>query len=85
MLKILNIFKEDEANTRLFQVRVPIRRSNECGYNVPADSVLDICAGQNTTVIKDSCHGDDGGPLLIKPNQNSGWAVIGLVSRGKLE
>lgn len=44
---------------------------------------LQICAGSNTTV-RDTCHGDSGGPLqVIHPLQSCMYEIIGVTSFGR--
>ncbi|KAK2829439.1 hypothetical protein Q7C36_017429 [Tachysurus vachellii] len=65
----------------LQEVQVPIVSNSDCAKVYGSNVILDnmICAGI-TQGGKDSCQGDDGGPLVVK--QNTTWVQAGIVSFG---
>ncbi|XP_026997409.1 serine protease 27-like [Tachysurus fulvidraco] len=65
----------------LQEVQVPIVSNSDCTKVYGSNIILDnmICAGLSKGG-KDSCQGDDGGPLVVK--QNTTWVQAGIVSFG---
>lgn len=67
---------------RLMAVIVPITKFSNC-KNVDAylNPELQICAGNTTKPVKDSCDGDSGGPLSLLDDQKR-FTLVGIVSDG---
>mmetsp|Transcript_1238 Transcript_1238/g.1403 ORF Transcript_1238/g.1403 Transcript_1238/m.1403 type:complete len:290 (+) Transcript_1238:46-915(+) len=82
--------KESGDGTNLLRwVDVPLTTNVECGkyypkYNITqamlCAGIIGPCDGPNQPKCKDSCHGDSGGPLAIKPEGT--WIQVGVVSWG---
>lgn len=77
--------KSEEFSNELQKVKLTIIDNKVCqnwfrqaGREMPIDDRV-ICAGFKNGG-KDACHGDSGGPLLIKINGH--YAVVGVVSTG---
>ena len=77
--------KSDSYSERLQKAKLPIIDNNVCrhwfrmaGRDMPINEKI-ICAGYKDGG-RDACHGDSGGPLLSKINDQ--WSVIGVVSTG---
>lgn len=77
--------KSDVYSERLQKVRVPIVENRVCrswfrmaGRDMQINEKI-ICAGFRDGG-RDACHGDSGGPLLSKIDDQ--WSVIGVVSTG---
>ncbi|XP_069044038.1 ovochymase-like isoform X2 [Lepisosteus oculatus] len=74
------------GNQTLQEVQLPIIGNRQCGclydLNYGPGSVNDsmICAGQPNG-SKDTCRGDEGGPLICK--QGSSWVQAGIVRPGE--
>jgi len=68
----------------LRQVTVPIVSNTECNkaYSFITITPNMLCAGF-TEGGKDACHGDSGGPLLVKDEQEDSWKQVGIVSFGE--
>ena len=62
-------------------VEVPVMNQTSCRDAYPDRLVTNsmMCAGDSTE-RKSSCHGDSGGPLLIRLPPHNRWHVVGLVS-----
>lgn len=45
------------------------------------DSSLQICAGTRGPVVKDTCSGDSGGPVMLQ-TYDGRWFIVGIVSYG---
>ncbi|MBF0450877.1 MAG: trypsin-like serine protease [Candidatus Magnetomorum sp.] len=73
-------------STKLQQVNVPIVSNDVCQAAFQKDqpnifiSPKLICAG-NENGGKDACHGDSGGPLILRHANN--WVLAGIVSWGQ--
>lgn len=68
---------------KLMQVSFSVLKTSACArWNI--NGAQQICAGTyglNTTVPKDTCSGDSGGPLMAQDAQGK-WNVVGIVSFG---
>ena len=75
-----------QLSKKLQQVSVPIISNNICieaFEKDPFDVIISsnqICAGEPDGG-KDACHGDSGGPLIIRDSDN--WVLAGIVSWGR--
>lgn len=70
---------------RLQAVNVPILSSQSCqsayGTRETISGDVHLCAG-HLSGGRDSCHGDSGGPLIVKAGPN-GYLLVGIVSFGQ--
>merc|ERR1712050_200683 len=68
---------------KLNAVNVPIMTLDACRQQYGKSSIFgtNVCAGYSSGG-KDACHGDSGGPLACKKN-NEAWKLTGVVSWGE--
>ena len=68
------------------QAKLFILDFNWCEITWNANPDTQLCAGTygtGSSVIKDTCTGDSGGPLLVKSTDSSNrWFLIGIASLG---
>jgi secreted trypsin-like serine protease len=62
------------------QVTIPINSDSTCAFSI-YDPLTQICAG-DINLIKGSCRGDSGGPLMKQVDGS--WTLVGIVSYGDI-
>lgn len=65
------------ASDSLMQVKFQVQSVKTCGLAFMP--IVQFCAG-NPTLVKDTCNGDSGGPIMQYLNNK--WNLVGIVSNG---